>query len=33
MISLAENQKGVNAAEGCSIETQQGTIAIDFVLQ
>ena len=33
MISSAENQKGINAVEGCSIETQKGTIAIDFKLQ
>ena len=30
-ISSAENQKGVNAVQQCSIENQKGTIAIDFV--
>ena len=30
-ISSAENQKGINAVQRCSIENQKGTIAIDFV--
>ena len=29
--SSAENQKGINAAQQCSIENQKGTIATDFV--
>ena len=30
-ISSAENQKGVNADQRCSIENQKGAIAIDSV--
>ena len=30
-ISSAESQKGVNAAQQCSIENQKGAIATDFV--
>ena len=30
-ISLAENQKGVNAVQRCSVENQKGAIAIYFV--
>ena len=32
-ISSAENQKGVNAVEGCSVENQKGAITIDFEQQ
>ena len=32
-ISSAENQKGVNAIQRCSVENQNGTVAIDFVRQ
>ena len=31
--SSVENQKGVNAVEGCSVDKQKGAIAIDFVKQ
>ena len=31
--SSAENQKGVNAVQQCSVENQKGAIAIDFVQQ
>ena len=30
-ISLAENHKGLNAVQRCSVEKQKGAIAIDFV--
>ena len=30
---MAENQKGVNAVQQCSIENQKGAITIDFVQQ
>ena len=30
-ILSAENQKGVNAVQQCSVENQNGAIAIDFV--
>ena len=32
-VSSGENQKGVNAVQRCSIESQKGAIAIDFVQQ
>ena len=31
--SSAENQKGVNDIQRCSVENQKGTFAIDFVQQ
>ena len=30
-VSSAENQKGIDAVQWCSIENQKGAIAIDFV--
>ena len=33
MISLGENQKGVNSVQQCSVENQKGAIAIDFAQQ
>ena len=30
-LSSAENQKGVNAVQRCSVENQKGAISIDFV--
>ena len=30
-ILSAENQKGVNAVQQCSVDKQKGTIIIDFV--
>ena len=30
-ISLAESQKGINAARRCLVENQKGAITIDFV--
>ena len=32
-ITSAENQKGVNVVQRCSIENQKGAIALDFVQQ
>ena len=31
MISLADNKKGINTFQRCSIENQKGAITIDFV--
>ena len=31
LISSAENQKGINAVQWCSVDDQKGAIAIDFV--
>ena len=31
VISLAENQRGINAVQQCSVENQNGTIIIHFV--
>ena len=30
-IDLAESQKGIHGVQGCSVENQEGTTAIDFV--
>ena len=32
-LSLAENQKGINTVQECSVENQKDAIAIDFVQQ
>ena len=32
-ILSVESQKGINAAQRCSVENQKGAIAIDFVLR